>query len=64
MSRIIRPKEACQLLGGISPSTLYLWVQQGKIPPPQKIVEGGRAAGWPEDVIKSLITKKTPETTN
>lgn len=58
MSRILRPKEVCHLLGDISNSTLYLWVNQKKLPPPTKIVQGGRASGWPEDTIQAIINNR------
>lgn len=63
MDRILRPKEVCHILGDISISTLYLWVSQGKIPAATKIVEGGRASGWPESVIQELLSKQQSTTT-
>lgn len=57
-SRILRPKEVCHLFGDISISTLYFWIAQGKLPPPVKIVEGGRLSGWPENVIEDLLKKR------
>lgn len=62
MSRIVRPKEVRHLLGDISNSTLYLWVRQGKLPPPCKVVAGGRASGWPENVIQELLAKQQSTT--
>jgi len=56
--RIIRIKDVCKALGDVAPSTVYLWVKSGKLPPPQKIVEGGRAAGWPESVIQAFLEKR------
>jgi predicted DNA-binding transcriptional regulator AlpA len=53
--RILRPSEARRALGNISNSTLYLWVKEGKLPAPSKIVPGGRASGWPESTINALI---------
>ena len=58
-NRILRPKEVRHILGDISNSTLYLWVAQGKIPPPIKIVEGGRVSGWPEDIIDEIVKKRS-----
>jgi len=55
--RILRATDVCELLGGIAISTLYSWVKQGKLPRAQKIVEGGRASGWPESVIQAMLTK-------
>jgi predicted DNA-binding transcriptional regulator AlpA len=57
--RILRSKEVRHLFGDISNSTLYLWVAQGKLPAPTKIVEGGRASGWPECVIEDLLKKRS-----
>lgn len=57
-NRILRPKEVRHLLGDISNSTLYLWVNQGKLPPPIKIVSGGRASGWPESVIEEVLSRQ------
>lgn len=53
--KVLRPKEARKALGDISNSTLYQWVKEGKLPAPSKIVEGGRASGWPESVIDKVI---------
>ena len=46
----------------IANSTLYRWVEQGLLPPPVKLVPGGKAAGWPEEEIdardKALIANQ------
>ena len=51
---LIRPKELCQLLGGIHISTLYRWESEGKLPI-EKISFGPRAVGYRKaDVEKWL----------
>jgi predicted DNA-binding transcriptional regulator AlpA len=57
-SKLLRPKEVRNLLGNISNSTLYRWVASRQLPPPIKIVNGGRASGWPEDQIHKLMNRQ------
>ena len=47
--RLIRSKEACKLLGGISKSTLYRMTSRGDIVKPTRISH--RVAGWPMKVL-------------
>ena len=55
VDRIIRPAEACRILG-IGRSTLYRQVSAGRLPPPIKITPG--ASGWPESVIRDYIAER------
>lgn len=56
--KILRASEVRAVLGGISNSTLYQWVKDGKLPPPMKIVPGGRASGWLESTIDKIIQQR------
>lgn len=41
---------------GIGRSTLYLWISQGKFPPPFKL--GERIVGWRLSVVENWITQR------
>jgi prophage regulatory protein len=45
MSRFLRRKEVLARYG-ITNSTLYRWIEEGRFPAPVKLVEGGKASGW------------------
>lgn len=55
---IIRLPEARRMLGNLSPSQFDCLVRRGKLPRPMKIVEGGRAAGYPLSELKAFIEKR------
>ena len=60
IDRIVRPCELRKLFGDISETTLHRWIKDGKVPRPQKLVEGGRAVGWSESVVRDLLPKQKP----
>lgn len=47
--RLVRPKEAAQILGGVTVQTLSRWVALGKLPPPLKVT--ARTTGWKESTL-------------
>ena len=62
MERIIRPAEACELLG-ISISTLYEWLSDTAgtakpFPRPRQV--GPRAVGWPSSELEAFIRELPP----
>jgi predicted DNA-binding transcriptional regulator AlpA len=62
MERIIRPAEACQLLG-ISISTLYEWLADPDASPkplPRPRQVGPRAVGWPSSEFEAFIKGLPP----
>jgi prophage regulatory protein len=52
--RIVRPKEACAMLG-ISKSTLYDAIRRGEFPAPKRIIGTGRAVGWPLSMVLKWV---------
>ena len=56
--RIIRMREVCQKTG-LSPSTIHEKSNRGLFPKNFKIIKGGRAAGWYEDVIDQYIKDRS-----
>jgi prophage regulatory protein len=56
-NRIVRPREACSIIG-VSSSTLYRMIRRGDIPKPIKLSESGRVTGWFEHELMSAISKK------
>ena len=61
---LVRISEARKLLGGISASHFDTLIRQGKLPKPMKIVEGGRASGYPVSVLREFIEKRKTEVAN
>lgn len=53
MSRFLRRKEILARYG-VTNSTLYRWIEEGKFPKPLKLVPGGKASGWPIEEIEAL----------
>ncbi|MFH5884092.1 helix-turn-helix transcriptional regulator [Halalkalibaculum sp. DA3122] len=60
--QLLRPKEVCQLLGGIHISTLYRWMDEGKFPV-QKIQIGPRAVGFKRSEVEKYINGEMGEHT-
>jgi prophage regulatory protein len=52
MSRFLRRKEILARYG-ITNSTLYRWIEEGRFPAPVKLVLGGKASGWPLEEIET-----------
>ncbi len=46
----------------VPPSTIYYWIALGKFPPPIKLVDGGRAAGWLQVNIDDWIQSRMNKT--
>jgi predicted DNA-binding transcriptional regulator AlpA len=44
---------------GISPSTLWRWINERKFPGPVKLKRGGRAIGWPVAALGTLKSRNT-----
>ena len=61
MTGIIRRKDV-QHLTGLSKSTLYLEIQQGRFPLPIKIAR--RAVGWRMSDIEAWLKSRQPATRN
>ncbi|WP_027467669.1 helix-turn-helix transcriptional regulator [Deefgea rivuli] len=57
MEKIIRITDAAERLG-VSRSTLYKIVEQGHLPPPIKLIPGGRASGFFESQLSDYISKR------
>jgi prophage regulatory protein len=53
MSRYLRRKEVLARYG-VTNSTLYRWIEEKRFPAPVKLVEGGKASGWPLEEIEAL----------
>ncbi len=51
----IRRDRVMQMLGGISVSTLYRWLDRGIVPKPVKL--STTIAVWKEDEIQELVEK-------
>jgi len=64
-NRIIRMKELPSKVG-FQPSTIYELIAKGKFPPPFKLIQGGRAAGWFESTIDDwlIAQAENPELEN
>ena len=56
-NRIIRMKELPSKVG-FRPSTIYELIAKGKFPPPFKLIQGGRAAGWFESTIDEWLKNR------
>ena len=52
MSRFVRRKEVLARYG-ITNSTLYRWIEEGRFPAPVKLVEGAKASGWPLEELEA-----------
>ncbi len=50
--RLLRAKEVCILLG-ISKSTLYKFISEGKFPKPRKL--GTRTSAWRNSLVQAII---------
>ena len=51
---ILRMKDLPKKIG-FQPSTIYELIAKGKFPPPFKLIQGGRAAGWFESTIDEWL---------
>lgn len=58
--QVLRPKEVCQLLGGIHISTLYRWMDEGKFPV-RKVQIGPRAVGFKREDVEAYINGELEE---
>ena len=58
--QVLRPKEVCQLLGGIHISTLYRWMDEGKFPC-KKVQLGPRAVGFKKSDVEKYINGELEE---
>ena len=54
---VLRMKDLPKKIG-FQPSTIYELIAKGKFPPPFKLVQGGRAAGWLEATIDDWIAAR------
>ena len=55
----IRTAEICHLVG-VSRSTIYRWIQEGKFPPSRKYVAGGNSVGWLKaDILEWMDSRPT-----
>lgn len=54
MTKLYRVKQVAELLG-CGKSTIYLWVEQGKLPPPTKL--SARVAVWSDEDIRAFIER-------
>ena len=52
ISRFLRRKDILARYN-ITNSTLYRWIDEGRFPAPVKLVEGGKASGWPLEEIEA-----------
>ncbi len=52
MSRYLRRKEILARYT-ITNSTLYRWIEEKRFPAPVKLVEGGKACGWPIEEVEA-----------
>ena len=55
LSRLIRIKEVLQLIG-LSKTTLYKMIQEGKFP--QSVAIYGSAVGWKQDEVADWINSR------
>ena len=57
-NRFIRMKELCSITG-LSRSTIYLYVAQGKFPSPKRLGgSGGRAIGWEWLAVEAWLAER------
>ena len=54
---VLRMKDLPKKIG-YQPSTIYELIVKGKFPPPFKLVQGGRAAGWLESTIDEWFSSQ------
>jgi len=54
---VLRMKDLPKKIG-YQPSTIYELIAKGKFPPPFKLVQGGRAAGWLESPIDEWLSSQ------
>jgi len=54
---VLRMKDLSKKIG-YQPSTIYELIAKGKFPPPFKLVQGGRAAGWLEFTIDEWLSSQ------
>ena len=54
---VLRMKDLPKKIG-YQPSTIYELIAKGKFPPPFKLVQGGRAAGWLESTIDAWLENR------
>jgi len=57
---VLRMKDLPKKIG-YQPSTIYELIAKGKFPPPFKLVQGGRAAGWLEATIDDWIASRNDD---
>ena len=57
---VLRMKDLPKKIG-YQPSTIYELIAKGKFPPPFKLVQGGRAAGWLESTIDAWIKSRASQ---
>lgn len=55
-NRILRMRDLPSKVG-YEPTTIYGLITQGKFPPPFKLRDGGRAAGWYESTIDEWLNQ-------
>ena len=55
VDRIMRKGEVCGVLG-LSKSTIYAMIKDGRFPAPTRI--GQRASGWPESKVSKWIADR------
>lgn len=53
--RILRADEVARRLGGVHRTTLWRWVQEGRLPAPTRYGRG--VTGWLEEDINNWIAK-------
>ena len=46
---------------GLAPRSIHRLIANGKFPKPFKLVHGGRAAGWPTEVIEAYLAERAKE---
>jgi len=56
LSRILRPKDLCALLG-VTRQALWLMRRSGEFPRGLKLTKGG-AIGWREDVVREWLDSR------
>ena len=58
MKHIVLRLPEVKAITGLSRSTIYLRITEGKFPPPISLGSGARAVGWVESEIQDWITKQ------